>query len=39
METFNLTTGALPGSEKIYVQGSRKDIRVPMRKIRLSDTV
>lgn len=39
METFNLTTGALPGSEKIYVQGSRNDIRVPMRKIRLSDTV
>ncbi|MFI3155412.1 MAG: phosphomethylpyrimidine synthase ThiC [Methylococcaceae bacterium] len=27
-----------PASEKIYVQGSRPDIRVPMRKITLSDT-
>jgi phosphomethylpyrimidine synthase len=27
-----------PASEKIYVQGSRADIRVPMRKIILSDT-
>ena len=27
-----------PASEKIYVQGSRPDIRVPMRKINLSDT-
>lgn len=27
-----------PASEKIYVQGSRPDIRVPMRKISLSDT-
>ena len=27
-----------PASEKIYVQGSRPDIRVPMRKIILSDT-
>ena len=27
-----------PASEKIYVQGSREDIRVPMRKITLSDT-
>jgi phosphomethylpyrimidine synthase len=27
-----------PASEKIYVQGSRPDIRVPMRKILLSDT-
>ena len=27
-----------PASEKIYVQGSRDDIRVPMRKITLSDT-
>ena len=27
-----------PGSEKIYVEGSRPDIQVPMRKITLSDT-
>jgi phosphomethylpyrimidine synthase len=28
----------LPNSRKIYVQGSRPDIRVPMREITLSDT-
>jgi phosphomethylpyrimidine synthase len=28
----------LPNSRKIYVQGSRPDIRVPMREIRQSDT-
>ncbi|MGH8500753.1 MAG: phosphomethylpyrimidine synthase ThiC, partial [Methylococcales bacterium] len=27
-----------PASEKIYIQGSRPDIRVPMRKISLSPT-
>ncbi|MBT3335618.1 MAG: phosphomethylpyrimidine synthase ThiC [Methylococcales bacterium] len=27
-----------PASEKIYLEGSREDIRVPMRKITLSDT-
>ncbi|HEY5621177.1 MAG TPA: phosphomethylpyrimidine synthase ThiC [Pontiella sp.] len=27
-----------PNSRKVYVQGSRPDIRVPMREIRLSDT-
>ncbi len=27
-----------PASEKVYIQGSRSDIRVPMRKISLSDT-
>ena len=27
-----------PASEKIYISGSRPDIRVPMRKINLSDT-
>ncbi len=27
-----------PASEKVYVQGSRPDIKVPMRKISLSDT-
>ncbi|MBF0281066.1 MAG: phosphomethylpyrimidine synthase ThiC [Zetaproteobacteria bacterium] len=30
--------GAFPNSEKVYVQGSRHDMRVPMRKISLSDT-
>lgn len=39
MDALNVTTGALPGSEKIYVQGSREDIRVPMRKINLSPTL
>ncbi len=29
---------AFPASEKVYVQGSRQDLRVPMRKIGLSDT-
>ena len=29
---------ALPGSDKIYVEGSRPDIRVPMREVRLADT-
>ncbi len=28
----------LPNSRKIYVQGSRPDIRVPMREITLTDT-
>jgi len=28
----------MPGSKKIYVQGSRDDIQVPMREIQLSDT-
>lgn len=29
---------SLPGSSKVYVQGSREDIRVPMREIKLSNT-
>jgi len=28
----------LPNSRKIYVQGSREDIRVPMREISVTDT-
>ena len=32
-------TQPFSGSRKIYVQGSRPDIRVPMREIRLSDTL
>lgn len=36
----SVTLGALPSSEKIYVEGTiYKDIRVPMRKITLQDTV
>jgi phosphomethylpyrimidine synthase len=31
-------TRPLPGSEKIYVRGSRPDLRVAMREVRLSDT-
>ncbi len=39
MKDFKVTSGALPGSEKIYVEGSRKDIKVPMRKIPMSPTL
>ena len=39
MESINVTTGAIYGSEKIYVEGSRPDIRVPMRQIKLSNTI
>ena len=28
-----------PNSRKIYVEGSRPDIRVPMREISLTDTI
>ena len=31
-------TAPLPGSEKVYVQGSRPDIRVPMRIVNQDDT-
>ncbi len=37
-EKFEVTSGPIPGSRKIYVMGSRPDIRVPMRCIELSDT-
>src|SRR4051812_6942191 len=33
-----ITTGPLPGSHKIFVAGSRPDVRVPMREIRVSPT-
>ncbi|MDO4726188.1 MAG: phosphomethylpyrimidine synthase ThiC [Porphyromonadaceae bacterium] len=39
MKSINITTGAIYGSEKIYIEGSRKDIRVPMRQIKLSNTI
>ena len=33
-----ISTDQLPGSSKIYVAGSREDIRVPMRRIKLDPT-
>lgn len=33
-----ITTEPLPASEKVYVRGSRDDIRVPFREIKLTDT-
>ena len=33
-----ITTDPLPGSEKFYITGSREDIRVPMRQIKLDPT-
>ncbi len=38
VDTGNMTVEAFPGSRKIYLQGSRPDIRVPMREISLTDT-
>lgn len=38
-DQLNISQGPLAGSEKIYVTGSRPDIRVPMRRIHLSDTI
>ncbi len=35
MPKFRVTTGPLPASRKIYVKGSREDIRVPLREIAL----
>ncbi|HJV45104.1 MAG TPA: phosphomethylpyrimidine synthase ThiC [Bacillota bacterium] len=32
------TIQSFPNSKKVYVEGSRSDIRVPMREIKLSDT-
>ena len=31
-------TRILPASKKVYIQGSRPDIQVPMREISLTDT-
>ena len=36
-EKMEITTGSFAGSEKIFVEGSRPNIRVPMREITLSD--
>ncbi|MGR5066653.1 phosphomethylpyrimidine synthase ThiC [Photobacterium sp. DNB22_13_2] len=35
----SLTTQAYPSSRKVYVTGSREDIRVPMREINLADSL
>ena len=35
----SLTTQAYPNSRKVYVTGSREDIRVPMREITLADSL
>jgi len=37
-ENSSVKIDSYPASEKIYVEGSRPDIKVPMRKITLSDT-
>ena len=37
-ELSSSSTQPLDGSRKVYVQGSRPDIRVPMREIDLEDT-
>ncbi len=38
IESSSVKIDSYPASEKIYVEGSRPDIQVPMRKITLSDT-
>jgi len=38
VDTGNMAVESFPGSRKIYLQGSRPDIRVPMREISLTDT-
>ena len=37
-ELSGSVTRPIPGSRKIHVEGSRADLRVPMREIRLADT-
>lgn len=38
-QEFTISSGPLPGSEKIYVKGEMFDIEVPMRRINLTPTV
>ena len=38
-QEFTISSGPLPGSEKIYVKGEMFDIKVPMRRINLSPTI
>ena len=37
--TGRITRTPFPGSAKIYIQGSRPDIRVPFREVTLTDTL
>jgi phosphomethylpyrimidine synthase len=37
--TSRITRTPFPGSRKIYIQGSRPDIRVPFREVSLTDTL
>src|ERR1700761_2452793 len=37
-ELSESVTRPIPGSKKIYVTGSRADLRVPLREVELSDT-
>ena len=37
--TSRITRTPFPGSAKIYIQGSRSDIRVPFREVTLTDTL
>ncbi len=39
IEKENVSREPIPGSEKIYVKGVIHNIRVPMRSVRLSDTI
>lgn len=36
-EDFDVTTGGLPASKKIYIEGKQEGVRVPMREITLHD--
>ena len=38
VDTTGMSVEPFPGSRKVYLQGSRPDIRVPMREITLTDT-
>lgn len=39
MKIDNIDIHNYPGSEKIYIEGTLHDIRVPMRRIKLTPTV
>lgn len=38
VENAEVTTGPLPGSEKVYIEGELPGVRVPMRKINQTDS-
>ena len=37
--TSRITRTPFPGSRKVYIEGSRPDIRVPFREVSLTDTL